>query len=312
MTKIATVSPCYNEEEVLVHSVERLTALFERMIAERLISDDSVMVFVNDGSRDRTWEIIRELHEKNKYVRGINLSRNVGHQNAIFAGMMTAREWVDAVITLDADLQDDIECIPQMVRHFQEGNDIVYGVKVSREGDPLMKRMTAQAFYRMQSKMGVESIYNHADFRLMSRRSLDMLSTYKEHNLYLRGLIPQIGLPSTTVDDVISERYAGTSKYTLSKMMGLALNGITAFSVKPLYAIFNIGVLFLVVAFGIGIYVAYALLTGQAVQGWASLILSVWLVGGFVLTALGIIGTYIGKIYTEVKRRPLYHVAEIL
>lgn len=312
MTKIATVSPCYNEEEVLVHSVERLTALFERMIAERLISDDSVMVFVNDGSRDRTWEIIRELHEKNKYVRGINLSRNVGHQNAIFAGMMTAREWVDAVITLDADLQDDIECIPQMVRHFQEGYDIVYGVKVSREGDPLMKRMTAQAFYRMQSKMGVESIYNHADFRLMSRRSLDMLSTYKEHNLYLRGLIPQIGLPSTTVDDVISERYAGTSKYTLSKMMGLALNGITAFSVKPLYAIFNIGVLFLVVAFGIGIYVTYALLTGQAVQGWASLILSVWLVGGFVLTALGIIGTYIGKIYTEVKRRPLYHVAEIL
>lgn len=312
MTKIATVSPCYNEEEVLVHSVERLTALFERMIAERLISNDSVMVFVNDGSRDRTWEIIRELHEKNKYVRGINLSRNVGHQNAIFAGMMTAREWVDAVITLDADLQDDIECIPQMVRHFQEGYDIVYGVKVSREGDPLMKRMTAQAFYRMQSKMGVESIYNHADFRLMSRRSLDMLSTYKEHNLYLRGLIPQIGLPSTTVDDVISERYAGTSKYTLSKMMGLALNGITAFSVKPLYAIFNIGVLFLVVAFGIGIYVAYALLTGQAVQGWASLILSVWLVGGFVLTALGIIGTYIGKIYTEVKRRPLYHVAEIL
>ena len=312
MTKIATVSPCYNEEEVLVHSVERLTALFERMIAERLISDDSVMVFVNDGSRDRTWEIIRELHEKNKYVRGINLSRNVGHQNAIFAGMMTAREWVDAVITLDADLQDDIECIPQMVRHFQEGYDIVYGVKVSREGDPLMKRMTAQAFYRMQSKMGVESIYNHADFRLMSRRSLDMLSTYKEHNLYLRGLIPQIGLPSTTVDDVISERYARTSKYTLSKMMGLALNGITAFSVKPLYAIFNIGVLFLVVAFGIGIYVAYALLTGQAVQGWASLILSVWLVGGFVLTALGIIGTYIGKIYTEVKRRPLYHVAEIL
>lgn len=312
MTKIATVSPCYNEEEVLVHSVERLTALFERMIAEGLISDDSVMVFVNDGSRDRTWEIIRELHEKNKYVRGINLSRNVGHQNAIFAGMMTAREWVDAVITLDADLQDDIECIPQMVRHFQEGYDIVYGVKVSREGDPLMKRMTAQAFYRMQSKMGVESIYNHADFRLMSRRSLDMLSTYKEHNLYLRGLIPQIGLPSTTVDDVISERYAGTSKYTLSKMMGLALNGITAFSVKPLYAIFNIGVLFLVVAFGIGVYVAYALLTGQAVQGWASLILSVWLVGGFVLTALGIIGTYIGKIYTEVKRRPLYHVAEIL
>ena len=312
MVRLATVSPCYNEEEVLRHSVEQLTTLFERMIGEGLISADSMMVFVNDGSRDGTWQLIKQLHSENKYVRGINLARNVGHQNAIMAGMMTARAWADAVVTIDADLQDDIECIPQMVRDFEQGNDIVYGVKVQRKADPLMKRLSAQAFYKLQNSMGVESVYNHADFRLMSRRSLDMLSTYKEHNLYLRGLIPQIGLPSTTVDDVISERYAGTSKYTLSKMMGLALNGITAFSVKPLYAIFNIGVLFLVVAFGIGIYVAYALLTGQAVQGWASLILSVWLVGGFVLTALGIIGTYIGKIYTEVKRRPLYHVAEIL
>jgi len=312
MTKIATVSPCYNEEDVLRHSVERLTALFNRMIGEGLISDDSMMVYVNDGSRDRTWDIICELSRENKFVRGINLAHNVGHQNAIMAGMMTAREWADAVITLDADLQDDIECIPQMVQHLQEGNDIVYGVKVSRQADPLLKRMTAQAFYKLQDSMGVESIYNHADFRLMSRRALDMLATYKERNLYLRGLIPMIGLPHTTVNDVISERFAGQSKYTLGKMLGLALNGITAFSVRPLYLIFNIGVMFLLVAFFIAIYVAYALISGHAVQGWASLMLSIWIVGGFVLISMGIMGTYIGKIFTEVKRRPLYHVQEIV
>ena len=312
MIRLATVSPCYNEEEVLRHSVERLTALFERMIAEKLISSDSMMVFVNDGSRDRTWEIIRELHAENKFVRGINMSRNVGHQNAIMAGMMTAREWADAVITLDADLQDDIECIPKMVKDLEAGNDIVYGVKVSREADPFMKKLTAQTFYKLQSSMGVESVYNHADFRLMSRKALDMLSTYKEHNLYLRGLIPMIGLQHTTVDDVISERFAGQSKYTLKKMLRLALNGITAFSVRPLFLIYNIGILFLAIAFCIGCYVVYSLVVGTAVQGWASLILSIYLVGGFILISMGIMGTYIGQIYTEVKRRPLYHVAEIL
>ena len=312
MIRLATVSPCYNEEEVLRHSVERLTALFERMISDGLITSDSMMVFVNDGSRDRTWQIIRELHAENKFVKGINMSRNVGHQNAIMAGMMTAREWADAVVTIDADLQDDIECIPQMVRHFEAGNDIVYGVKVSREADPFMKKFTAQAFYKLQSSMGVESVYNHADFRLLSRRALDMLATYPEHNLYLRGLIPQIGLQHATVDDVISERFAGQSKYTLGKMLRLALNGITAFSVKPLFLIFNLGVLFLIIAFCIGIYVVRALILGTAVPGWSSLILSIWLVGGFVLISLGIVGTYLGQIYTEVKHRPLYHVAEIL
>ena len=312
MIRLATVSPCYNEEEVLRHSVERLTALFERMISEGLITPDSMMVFVNDGSRDRTWQIIRELHAENKFVKGINMSRNVGHQNAIMAGMMTAREWADAVVTIDADLQDDIECIPQMVRHFEAGNDIVYGVKVSREADPFMKKFTAQAFYKLQSSMGVESVYNHADFRLLSRRALDMLATYPEHNLYLRGLIPQIGLQHATVDDVISERFAGQSKYTLGKMLRLALNGITAFSVKPLFLIFNLGVLFLIIAFCIGIYVVRALIIGTAVPGWSSLILSIWLVGGFVLISLGIVGTYLGQIYTEVKHRPLYHVADIL
>ena len=312
MIRLATVSPCYNEEEVLRHSVERLTALFEKMIADGQIANDSMMVFVNDGSRDHTWQLIKELHATNKFVRGINLARNVGHQNAIMAGMMTAREWADAIITIDADLQDDIECIPQMVRHFEEGNDIVYGVKVSRQADPLLKRISAMAFYKLQSAMGVESIYNHADFRLMSRRALDMLSTYKEHNLYLRGLIPQIGLQTTTVDDVISERYAGKSKYTLKKMLNLALDGITAFSVKPMYAIFYLGWVFLFIAFCIGIYVVRALIVGTAVPGWSSLILSVWIVGGFMLIAIGLLGVYIGKIYTEVKRRPLYHIAEVL
>ena len=312
MIKLATVSPCYNEEEVLRHSVERLTALFERMIAEGLISSDSMMVFVNDGSRDNTWKMISELHRENKFVRGINLSRNVGHQNAIFAGMMTARNWADAVITIDADLQDDIECIPQMVKNFEEGNDIVYGVKVSRQADPFMKRMSAMAFYKLQNSMGVESVYNHADFRLMSMRALDMLADYKETNLYLRGLIPQIGLKSTTVDDVISERYAGTSKYTLKKMLNLALNGITAFSVKPMYAITYLGVLFLIITFCIAIYVVRAIILGTAVPGWSSMILSIWLVGGFVILCIGITGIYIGKIFNEVKHRPLYHIQEIL
>jgi len=312
MIKLATVSPCYNEEAVLRHSVERLTELFRRMIDEGLISPDSLIVLVNDGSRDRTWDIIAALHTENQFVRGINMSRNVGHQNAIMAGMMTAKEWADAVITIDADLQDDIECIPKMVKDFQEGNDIVYGVKVSRQADSFMKRTTAQAFYKLQSSMGVESIYNHADFRLMSRRALDMLSTYKEHNLYLRGLIPLIGLPSTTVDDVISERYAGQSKYTLRKMMYLAFAGITGFSVRPMYAIFYIGILFLIIAFCIGIYVFYSIIKGTAVLGWASLILSIWLVGGFILLSIGIAGMYIGNIYNEVKRRPLYHIQQIL
>ena len=310
--RLATISPCYNEEEVLRQSVERLTVLFERMISEGQITEDSMMVFVNDGSRDSTWQIIKSLHHENKFVKGINLAHNVGHQNAIMAGMMTAREWADAVITIDADLQDDIECIPQMVSHFTEGNDIVYGVKVSRKADPLMKRMSAMAFYKLQSAMGVESVYNHADFRLMSRRALQMLSDYKESNLYLRGLIPMIGLPSTTVDDVISERQAGSSKYTLRKMLHLALDGVTSFSTRPMQIIFTMGIFFLVIALGIFIYVVHAWVAGTAVPGWSSLILSIWLVGGFVLIALGITGTYIGKIYTEVKHRPLYHIQDIL
>ena len=312
MIRLATVSPCYNEEQVLEQSVNRLTALFQELISKQKISPDSLMVFVNDGSRDKTWDIICRLHQQNQHVRGINLARNVGHQNAIMAGMMTAKDWADAVITIDADLQDDLNAIEKMIDAHSEGSEIVYGVKVQRTADPLLKRLSAEAFYQLQATMGVESIMNHADFRLMSRKALEILATYPERNLYLRGLIPMMGLKSSRVDDVISERTAGVSKYTLSKMMGLALNGITSFSVKPLYGIVYMGILFILISIGIGIYVLHALIAGTAVPGWSSLILSIWLVGGFVLIAIGIVGTYIGKIYQEVKGRPLYNIQEIL
>lgn len=312
MIRLATVSPCYNEEQVLEQSVNRLTALFQELISKQKISPDSLMVFVNDGSRDKTWDIICRLHQQNQHVRGINLARNVGHQNAIMAGMMTAKDWADAVITIDADLQDDLNAIEKMIDAYSEGSEIVYGVKVQRTADPLLKRLSAEAFYQLQATMGVESIMNHADFRLMSRKALEILATYPERNLYLRGLIPMMGLKSSRVDDVISERTAGVSKYTLGKMMGLALNGITSFSVKPLYGIVYMGILFILISIGIGIYVLHALIAGTAVPGWSSLILSIWLVGGFVLIAIGIVGTYIGKIYQEVKGRPLYNIQEIL
>ena len=294
-------------------SADHLTALFEELIRQEKISDDSVIVFVNDGSCDRTWEIITRLHSRNPRIRGINLANNVGHQNAIMAGMMTAKDWADAVITLDADLQDDYRtCIPQMVDDFQAGNDIVYGVKVSRKADPLLKRMSAQAFYRLQEKMGVNSIFNHADFRLMSRQALEMLAGYKERNLYLRGLIPLIGLRSATVDDHISEREAGRSKYTLRKMLNLALDGITSFSVKPIYYVIYLGFLFLLISLGIGVYVIHAFISHTEVAGWASLILSIWLVGAILMISIGTVGLYIAKIYGEVKHRPLYNISQIL
>ena len=294
-------------------SADHLTALFEELIRQEKISDESVIVFVNDGSRDRTWEIITRLHSRNPRIRGINLANNVGHQNAIMAGMMTAKDWADAVITLDADLQDDYRtCIPQMVDDFLSGNDIVYGVKVSRKADPLLKRMSAQAFYRLQEKMGVNSIFNHADFRLMSRQALEMLAGYKERNLYLRGLIPLIGLRSATVDDHSSEREAGRSKYTLRKMLNLALDGITSFSVKPIYYVIYLGFLFLLISLGIGVYVIHAFISHTEVAGWASLILSIWLVGAMLMISIGTVGLYIAKIYGEVKRRPLYNISQIL
>lgn len=312
MIRLITVSPCYNEEEVLEQSVTRLTELFDRMVTQELISPDSRMTFVNDGSKDHTWEIIERLHKENHYVCGINLTRNCGHQHAIMAGMMAVRTWGDAVITIDADLQDDIEAIPKMVAELKNGNDIVYGVKVSRNADPWLKRLSAEGFYRLQSSMGVESIFNHADFRLLSCRALDLLSEYSERNIYLRGMIPLLGLQSTAVEDVISERAAGSSKYNLSRMANLALDGITSFSVKPIYGVFYLGIIFICISICIGFYVLFALITGSAVPGWSSLILSIWLVGGFTLIGIGVTGIYIGKIYSEVKHRPLFHIKEII
>ena len=312
MIRLAIVSPCYNEEEVLESSVRRLTELFNSLIKDKKITEDSFFLFVNDGSRDRTWEIISRLHKENKFVCGVNLAHNVGHQSAIMAGMMVAKDRADAAITIDADLQDDLQAIPPMIDDYEKGYDIVYGVKVSRTADPLLKRLSAVAFYKLQAKMGVNSIYNHADFRFMSRRALEMLSQYKEKNLYLRGIIPTIGLNSTTVNDTISERSAGASKYTLGKMLNLALDGITSFSVKPIYGIIYLGLLFILICMGIGVYVVHAIVAGTAVPGWASVILSIWLIGGLNLISIGIVGVYIGKIYKEVKNRPLYNIQEIL
>ena len=306
------VVPCYNEQDALPQSHDRLMKIVDEMIANGGISQDSKLLYVDDGSRDDTWKIVDRFAKESSRVAGVRLACNSGHQNALVAGLAAAVERCDITVSIDADLQDVITCIPQMVKDCSDGFDIVYGVKVSRKADPLMKRLTAQAFYKLQASMGVESVFNHADFRLMSRRALQMLSGYDERNLYLRGLIPMIGLPSTTVDDVISERQAGTSKYTLNKMLNLALDGITSFSVKPLYNIIYLGIVFLVISFGIAIYVLHALITGTAVPGWSSLILSVWLVGGFVLICVGITGVYIGKIYNEVKHRPLYNIQDIL
>lgn len=312
MIRLAIVCPCYNEEAVIEKSAIRLRALLDQMAHDGKITDDSFVLMVNDGSRDHTWDIIKRLHKTDTRYKGIDLAHNAGHQKAIMAGMMTAIKEADAVVTIDVDLQDDINAIAKMVDAYAEGYDVVYGVKVSRQADPALKRMTAVAFYKLQKALGVETVYNHADFRFMSRRVVEELARYGERNLYLRGIIPLIGFKSTTVDDAISEREAGESKYTLSKMLTLALNGITSFSVKPIYSILTTGLIFVLVSIGIGIYVIASLISGTAEHGWASLMLSIWFTGGIILFAIGIVGLYIGRIYIEVKQRPLFHIREEL
>ena len=312
MIRLAIVCPCYNEEAVIEKSAMRLRVLLDQMADDGKITDDSFVLMVNDGSRDHTWDIIKQLHKTDTRYKGIDLAHNAGHQKAIMAGMMTAIKEADAVVTIDVDLQDDINAIAKMVDAYAEGYDVVYGVKVSRQADPALKRMTAVAFYKLQKALGVETVYNHADFRFMSRRVVEELARYGERNLYLRGIIPLIGFKSTTVDDAISEREAGESKYTLSKMLTLALNGITSFSVKPIYSILTTGLIFVLVSIGIGIYVIASLISGTAEHGWASLMLSIWFTGGIILFAIGIVGLYIGRIYIEVKQRPLYHIREEL
>ena len=312
MKRLAIVCPCYNEEDVLESSIMKLYALYNTLLDKNKIDLNSFILLVNDGSKDRTWEIIKELHQKYKFIKGIDLAHNVGHQSAILAGMMSAKEYADMVITIDVDLQDDLEAIEKMVDAYSEGYDVVYGVKVSRTADPVLKRMTAVAFYKLQKAFGIESIYNHADFRLLSKRTIEMLANYGERNLYLRGIIPMIGMPSTTVDDVISDRSAGKSKYTLSKMLNLALDGITSFSSKPIYLILYLGILFLIVAVLICLDIVLSLINGSAVPGWASIMVSLWFIGGACLVSMGTLGIYIGKMYIEVKHRPLYNIKEFL
>lgn len=310
--KLGIVCPCYNEHEVLLESGERLTALLDGLVAKQKIAPDSFVLLVNDGSRDNTWQLIKQLHDTNHYFRGVNLAKNVGHQNAIMAGMMTAKDHCDAVITIDVDLQDDLSAIERMIDKYHEGYDIVYGVKVSRQGDSFLKKNTALMFYKFQQAMGVKAVYNHADFRLMSRRTLQQLSHFEERNLYLRGLIPMIGYPSATVEDVISPRTAGQSKYTLKKMFTLAADGITSFSTKPISLILTAGIFCLLVSVGMFIYVLCSYFEHLAVPGWPSIMLSIWFIGGLLLLSIGIIGEYIGKIYIEVKHRPLYNIESIL
>lgn len=310
--KLGIVCPCYNEHEVLLESGERLTALLDGLVAKQKIAPDSFVLLVNDGSRDNTWQLIKQLHDTNHYFRGVNLAKNVGHQNAIMAGMMTAKNHCDAVITIDVDLQDDLSAIERMIDKYHEGYDIVYGVKVSRQGDSFLKKNTALMFYKFQQAMGVKAVYNHADFRLMSRRTLQQLSHFEERNLYLRGLIPMIGYQSATVEDVISPRTAGQSKYTLKKMFTLAADGITSFSTKPISLILTAGIFCLLVSVGMFIYVLCSYFEHLAVPGWPSIMLSIWFIGGLLLLSIGIIGEYIGKIYIEVKHRPLYNIESIL
>lgn len=312
MMKLGIVCPCYNEHEVLLESGERLTALLDGLVAKQKIAPDSFVLLVNDGSRDNTWQLIKQLHDTNHYFRGVNLAKNVGHQNAIMAGMMTAKDHCDAVITIDVDLQDDLSAIERMIDKYHEGYDIVYGVKVSRQGDSFLKKNTALMFYKFQQVMGVKAVYNHADFRLMSRRTLQQLSHFEERNLYLRGLIPMIGYQSATVEDVISLRTAGQSKYTLKKMFTLAADGITSFSTKPISLILTAGIFCLLVSVGMFIYVLCSYFEHLAVPGWPSIMLSIWFIGGLLLLSIGIIGEYIGKIYIEVKHRPLYNIESIL
>ena len=306
------VIPCYNEEEVLPETSKRLLEKITQMIAKETISESSKIVFVNDGSKDKTWEIIEKLHKENPTFSGINLSRNRGHQNALLAGLITVKDFADMVISLDADLQDDINVIDSFVAEYYNGNDIVYGVRSSRKKDTFFKKTTAQLFYKLMLKMGVDMVYNHADYRLMSKRALTELSNFKEVNLFLRGLVPLIGFKSTTVEYERNERFAGESKYPLKKMITFALDGITSFSIKPIRLVLSLGIFMMFISFIMLVYAICQKFLGNTESGWTFIICSIWLVSGVQLLSLGIIGEYIGKIYSEVKARPKFIIDKFI
>ena len=306
------VVPCYNEEAVLPETSRRLWEKLETLAAMGKISPQSRVLFVNDGSKDRTWEIIRALHEECPLFSGVDLTRNRGHQNALLAGLMTAKDRCDMAISMDADLQDDVDAVDAMVDKFQEGCDIVYGVRSSRAKDTFFKRFTAEGFYRLMSLMGAETVFNHADYRLMSRRALEGLSQFREVNLFLRGIVPMVGYPSAVVEYERGERFAGESKYPLKKMLSFAMEGITSLSTKPIRYITLLGFLIFLVSIVMlaTFIVKWAL--GMTVAGWASVICSVWAIGGLILLSLGVIGEYIGKIYLETKQRPRFLIRTVL
>ena len=307
-TKLIIVVPCYNEEEVLQETTRQLSAVLSDMEQNGKITEGRLM-YVDDGSRDATWHLIEQLSSENYRVMGLKLAHNVGHQQALWAGL----EWAanapfDAIVSIDADLQDDVQAIVEMTDRFNQGIDIVYGVRKERKTDTFFKKHTAQAFYKLMQTMGGDVVYNHADFRLMSKRALQALVAHPERNLFLRGIVRSLGFPSDFVYYDRHERFAGESKYPLSKMLNFAIDGITSFSVKPLRLITTFGILFMLVAIGIIGYALYAYLTGHTIQGWTSLLISLWFIGGAILTAIGVIGEYVGKIYKEVKRRPRYFI----
>ena len=306
------VVPCYNEEEVLHETARRLKEKLHSLIARGAVSLESRVLFVNDGSRDKTWSLIEGLHRSDPLFSGVNLTRNRGHQNALLAGLMTAKDRADMVISMDADLQDDIDAVDAMVEKYHTGCDIVYGVRSSRKKDTFFKRFTAEGFYRVMNFLGAETVFNHADYRLMSKRALEGLAQFKEVNLFLRGIVPMIGYTTSTVEYERGERFAGESKYPLKKMLSFAMEGITSLSTKPIRYITSLGFLVFLVSILMLIYSIVRWAHGETVIGWASVICSVWAIGGLILLALGVIGEYIGKIYLETKERPRFLIKEVL
>jgi glycosyltransferase involved in cell wall biosynthesis len=304
------VIPCYNEEAVIHETSKRLLEKITSMMNRNLINKDSKILFVNDGSKDSTWSIIEKLHDENQIFSGVNLSRNKGHQNALLAGLMTAKEYADITISLDADLQDDIEVLDKFVEEYYGGSEVVYGVRSSRETDTFFKRITALVFYKFMNVLGVDVMYNHADYRLMSKRALDGLSQFKEVNLFLRGIVPLIGYKFSVVEYERHERFAGESKYPLKKMLAFAWDGITSFSIKPIRIITGLGFFIFIISLMVLVYSLVMKFTNRTVSGWTSLTTSIWMIGGIQLLSLGVIGEYVGKIYHETKERPRFIIAD--
>ncbi|MBQ1185371.1 MAG: glycosyltransferase family 2 protein [Muribaculaceae bacterium] len=309
---ISIVVPCYNEEAALQHTMPQLLNILNRLSDEGKISSESFVLCVDDGSRDKTWDEICRLHDQDPRVKGITLAHNRGHQYALLAGLMEVRDRCDAAVSIDADLQDDPNAIIEMVDAFLDGKEIVYGVRASRATDTWFKRTTARAFYKFQASMGLQTVYDHADYRLMSSRALDILSQYGESNLFLRGIIPQIGLPTAIVKYDRHERVAGESKYPLKKMLAFSVDGITSFSARPMRMIFFVGLTLLLIDIIVALYVLIAYFGDTAMAGWPSIMLSVWFLGSLILMAIGIVGEYIGKIFVEVKARPRFNIKSTL